>query len=50
VGRKLDFLGQEFLREVNTLCSKSGSVALTRIGLDLKAAVDQFREQIQNVE
>lgn len=50
VGRKLDFLGQEFLREVNTLCAKSGSVALTRIGLDLKAAVDQFREQISNVE
>lgn len=50
VGRKLDFLGQEFLREVNTLCSKSASTALTRIGLELKAGVDQFREQIQNVE
>lgn len=50
VGRKLDFLSQEFNRESNTLCSKSGDVALTRIGLALKAAVDQFREQIQNVE
>jgi uncharacterized protein (TIGR00255 family) len=49
-GRKLDFLSQEFLREVNTLCAKSGSIALTRTGLALKAAVDQFREQIQNVE
>jgi len=50
VGRKLDFLSQEFNREVNTLCSKSGDSELTRIGLALKAAVDQFREQIQNVE
>lgn len=50
VGRKLDFLSQEFNREANTLCSKSGDVALTRIGLALKAAVDQFREQVQNVE
>ncbi len=50
VGRKLDFLSQEFNRESNTLCSKSGDVALTRIGLALKAAVDQFREQVQNVE
>lgn len=49
-GRKLDFLSQEFNREVNTLCSKSTDVALTRIGLGLKAAVDQFREQIQNIE
>jgi uncharacterized protein (TIGR00255 family) len=50
VGRKLDFLSQEFNREVNTLCSKSGDSDLTRIGLAMKAAVDQFREQIQNVE
>lgn len=50
VGRKLDFLAQEFNREANTLCSKSNSVQLTQIGLDLKLLVDQFREQIQNVE
>lgn len=50
VGRKLDFLSQEFNREVNTLCSKSGSAELTALGLDLKAAVEQMREQIQNVE
>ncbi len=49
-GRKLDFLAQEFNREANTLCSKAGSVDLTRIGLDLKAVIDQFREQVQNVE
>ncbi len=50
VGRKLDFLSQEFNREANTLCSKSSDIALTRIGLALKAAIDQFREQAQNVE
>lgn len=50
VGRRMDFLAQEFNREANTLCSKSGDVALTKIGLDLKAAIDQFREQLQNVE
>ncbi|MEL7464487.1 MAG: YicC/YloC family endoribonuclease [Pseudomonadota bacterium] len=50
VGRKLDFLTQEFNREANTLCSKSGSAALTQIGLDLKVAIDQMREQAQNVE
>jgi len=50
VGRKLDFLAQEFNREANTLCSKSSDIQLTRIGLALKAAVDQFREQAQNVE
>jgi uncharacterized protein (TIGR00255 family) len=50
VGRKLDFLAQEFNREANTLCSKSADTALTRIGLALKAAIDQFREQAQNVE
>ncbi len=50
VGRKLDFLTQEFNREANTLCAKAGSTPLTAIGLDLKAAVDQLREQVQNVE
>ena len=50
VGRKLDFLAQELNREANTLCSKSAAIALTRIGLALKAAIDQFREQAQNVE
>lgn len=50
VGRKLDFLMQEFNREANTLCSKSGSPDLTRVGLDLKAVIDQMREQVQNVE
>ncbi len=49
-GRKFDFLVQEFNREANTLCSKSGSRTLTAVGLDLKAAIDQMREQIQNVE
>lgn len=48
-GRKLDFLAQEFSREVNTLCAKSNDIAMTRAGLALKALVDQFREQIQNV-
>ena len=50
VGRKLDFLMQEFMREANTLCSKAQSLALTRIGLDLKTVIDQMREQVQNVE
>jgi len=50
VGRKLDFLSQEFNREANTLCSKSAAVELTAIGLDLKAAIDQLREQVQNIE
>jgi uncharacterized protein (TIGR00255 family) len=50
VGRKLDFLSQEFNREANTLCSKAQAVTLTRIGLDLKAVIDQMREQVQNVE
>ncbi|MDP3895160.1 MAG: YicC/YloC family endoribonuclease [Mesorhizobium sp.] len=49
-GRKLDFLAQEFNRESNTLCSKSNAAAITAIGLDLKAVVDQFREQVQNLE
>lgn len=50
VGRKFDFLTQEFNREANTLCAKSNDADLTRIGLALKAVVDQMREQIQNVE
>lgn len=50
IGRKLDFLCQEFNREANTLCSKSSDVELTRIGLDLKAAIEQLREQVQNIE
>ncbi len=50
VGRRLDFLAQEFNRETNTLCSKSNAVTLTQIGLDLKLLVDQFREQIANIE
>ena len=50
VGRKLDFLMQEFNREANTLCSKSQNAALTRVGLDLKLVIDQMREQVQNVE
>ncbi len=50
IGRRLDFLSQEFNRESNTLCSKSQDVALTRIGIQLKTVIDQFREQIQNVE
>ena len=50
VGRKLDFLMQEFNREANTLCSKSASVPLTAIGLTMKAAIEQLREQVQNVE
>ncbi|HEY4343514.1 MAG TPA: YicC/YloC family endoribonuclease [Parvibaculum sp.] len=49
-GRRLDFLTQEFNREANTLCSKAADVSLTRIGLELKAVIDQLREQIQNVE
>jgi uncharacterized protein (TIGR00255 family) len=50
VGRKLDFLSQEFNREANTLCSKSNAASITAIGLELKAVVDQFREQVQNLE
>ncbi len=49
-GRKLDFLAQEFNREANTLCSKSSDIQLTHVGLALKAVIDQFREQVQNVE
>ncbi|MDR3474716.1 MAG: YicC family protein [Devosia sp.] len=50
IGRKLDFLSQELNREANTLCAKSSAVELTAIGLDLKAAIDQLREQVQNIE
>lgn len=50
VGRRLDFLAQEFGREANTLCAKANDVSLSRIGLDLKSVVEQFREQVQNVE
>lgn len=50
VGRKLDFLAQEFNRESNTLTAKAGDVELTNIGLELKAVVEQFREQVQNLE
>ena len=50
VGRRFDFLVQEFNREANTLCSKSASVALTATGLELKATIEQLREQVQNIE
>ncbi|MGF0536577.1 YicC/YloC family endoribonuclease [Agrobacterium sp. ES01] len=50
VGRKLDFLAQEFNRESNTICSKSNSVAVTAAGIELKVVIDQFREQVQNLE
>ncbi len=50
IGRKLDFLAQELNRESNTLCSKANDVSLTATGLDLKASVDQFREQVANLE
>jgi uncharacterized protein (TIGR00255 family) len=50
VGRKFEFLAQEFQREANTLCAKSNAAEITRVGLRLKSAIDQFREQVQNVE
>ena len=50
IGRRLDFMAQELSRETNTLCAKSNDVALTAIGIDLKTLVEQFREQVQNVE
>jgi uncharacterized protein (TIGR00255 family) len=50
IGRKLDFLCQEFNREANTLCAKAADVELTSIGLELKAAIEQLREQVQNIE
>ena len=50
VGRKLDFLAQEFNRECNTICSKSNAASVTAAGLEMKAAIDQFREQVQNIQ
>lgn len=50
IGRKLDFLAQEFNREANTLCSKAQSAGLTTVGIELKTVIDQMREQVQNVE
>ena len=50
IGRRFDFLVQEFVRETNTLCSKSASIPLTATGLQLKAVIEQMREQVQNVE
>ncbi|MGX5665787.1 YicC/YloC family endoribonuclease [Rhizobium daejeonense] len=50
IGRKLDFLAQEFNRESNTICSKSNAVAVTTAGIELKVVIDQFREQVQNLE
>ncbi len=50
VGRKLEFLAQEFNREANTICSKAGDIETSRIGLELKSVIDQLREQVQNIE
>ena len=50
IGRKLDFLCQEFNRETNTICSKAQDIELSNIGLELKAVIEQFREQVQNIE
>ena len=50
VGRRPDFLAQEFNREANTLCAKSNDGEITRAGLALKAVIDQMREQVQNIE
>jgi uncharacterized protein (TIGR00255 family) len=50
VGRRLDFLSQEFNRESNTLCAKANDADLTNVGLALKGVVEQFREQVQNLE
>ncbi len=50
IGRKLDFLSQEFIREINTMCAKSTDITLTQIGLDMKSLIEQFREQAANVE
>ena len=50
IGRKLDFLCQEFNREINTVCSKSSDIGLSKIGLELKAIIEQYREQVQNIE
>jgi len=50
IGRKFDFICQEFNREANTLCSKSGDIQLTKIGLEIKTSIDRLREQVQNIE
>ena len=50
VGRRLDFLAQELAREANTLCAKSNDASLTAIGLELRVEIEQFREQVQNIE
>ncbi|MDE7401502.1 MAG: DUF1732 domain-containing protein [Clostridia bacterium] len=50
VGRKLDFLVQEFNRETNTICSKSNDITITKLGLELKNEIEKIREQVQNVE
>jgi uncharacterized protein (TIGR00255 family) len=50
VGRKLDFLSQEFNREANTICSKASDIEISRIGIELKTVIDQLREQVQNIE
>ena len=50
IGRRLDFLCQEFNREANTLCSKADDLALTNLGIELKASIEQLREQAQNIE
>ncbi|HTJ03544.1 MAG TPA: DUF1732 domain-containing protein, partial [Methylovirgula sp.] len=50
IGRRLDFLAQELGREANTLCAKSNDASLTAIGLELRVEIEQFREQVQNIE
>jgi uncharacterized protein (TIGR00255 family) len=50
IGRRLDFLAQELQRETNTLCAKSNDIELTNVGLELKSVIEQFREQVQNLE
>ena len=50
IGRRLDFLAQELGREANTLCAKANDVTLTAQGLELRAQIEQFREQVQNIE
>ena len=50
VGRRLDFLAQELSREANTLCAKSNDASLTALGLELRVEIEQFREQVQNIE
>ena len=50
VGRKFEFLAQEFNREANTICSKASDIEISRAGIELKTVIDQLREQIQNIE